>query len=101
MNLAELHKKLISAARNQPPDQRVSYAFEKRIMARLSAAPAPDEWAMWARSFWCGAVACAAITLCIGVWSFTSESDADAAGNFSHDLEQTILASADDGDNAW
>jgi hypothetical protein len=101
MNLAELHKKLIAAARNPPPDDRVPYAFEKRIMARLSAAPVADEWAMWVRSFWCGAAACAAIALCIGVWSFAPESDADAAGNFSQDLEQTILASADDGDNVW
>jgi len=101
MNLAELHKKLIAAARKQPLDDRVPYSFEKRIMARLSAVPKPDDWAMWVRSLWCGAGACAAIALCIGIWSFTPEGDADAAGNFSHDLEQTILASADDGDNAW
>ena len=36
MNLAELERKLIAAARANPPSDRVPYAFEKRIMARLA-----------------------------------------------------------------
>ena len=39
MNLAELERKLIAAARANPPSDRVPYAFEKRIMARLAARP--------------------------------------------------------------
>ena len=101
MNLAELQKKLIAAARKNSPGDQVPYAFEKRIMARLAAAPRPDEWALWARALWCGAGACAAIALFISAWSFGPLSDAESATNFSQDLEQTILASADDGDSAW
>ena len=43
MNLAELERKLIAAARANPPSDRVPYAFEKRIMARL-AARSPCRW---------------------------------------------------------
>ena len=35
MNLAELETKLIAAARCHPPGDRVPYAFEQRVMARL------------------------------------------------------------------
>jgi hypothetical protein len=101
MNLAELHKKLIASARSHPPDDAVPYCFEQRIMARLKALPKPDEWALWARSLWCGAGACVAIALCIGIWSFSSEREVDVAGTFSHAVEQTILASAGEGDAAW
>ena len=36
MNLDNLHNKLITAARATPADDRVPYAFEKRVMARLA-----------------------------------------------------------------
>ena len=52
MNLAELERKLIAAARANPPSDRVPYAFEKRIMARLAAWPVADSWALWARALW-------------------------------------------------
>src|SRR5215207_8196437 len=100
MNLVQLHQKLIGAARNNPPGDQVPYGFEKRIMAGLKIAPCLDEWAMWARAFWCGAGVCAAITLSFCVWSSIPAVDSDSVASFSHDLEQTILASADDGDAA-
>jgi len=37
MNLAELQKKLIAAARTEVLDDRVAYAFEKRITALLAS----------------------------------------------------------------
>lgn len=101
MNLAELHKKLIAVARQTPSDDRVPYAFEQRVMARLTAVPMPDEWLLWARSLWCGAAACLIIAVSIGAWSYSGESETDVAGSFSHDIEQTILASADEGDATW
>lgn len=101
MNLAELQKKLIGAARKSPPSAEVPYAFEKRIMARLSATPRPDEWALWTRALWYGAAACTAVALFMSAWSITSASDSDLASNFSQDLEQTILESANDEDSAW
>ena len=52
MNLFELKKKLLAAARRNPPSDRVPYAFEKRIMAHLAAQPLLDAWAFWVRGFW-------------------------------------------------
>jgi len=100
MNLAELQKKLIAAARKNPPDDHVPYAFEKRIMARLSAAPKADEWGYLARALWCGAAVCTAVAIATSVWSFEPASDEGELA-FSQDLEQTILASPDDLENAW
>src|SRR5215813_7224888 len=102
MNLDALRQRLLAAARKNPPSDRVPYAFEKRIMARLTSARAsrPDEWLAWARALWYGAAVCVAVTLLVGVWSFASAStpDPDAALSFSQDLEQTIFDSVDEGD---
>ena len=101
MNLAELHKRLIGAARRNPPGEQVPYGFEQRIMARLRAAAPLDEWILWARALWCGAGVCAVITLSLCLWSFAPEADLDSGASFSQDLEQTILASAEDGNATW
>ena len=100
MNLAELQKKLIVAARKHPPEDRVPYAFEKRIMARLSKAPKADEWGYLARALWCGAAVCTAVAVATSVWSFEPASD-DSMLAFSQDLEQTILTSPDDLETVW
>ena len=63
MNIAELHKKLLAAARANPPGDRVPYAFEKRVMALLAARAAIDPLAMWVRGLWRAAVSCAVIAL--------------------------------------
>ena len=60
MNLADLERKLIAAARRLPPSEAVPYAFEKRIMAHLRARPALDEWSLWARALWRAAAPCVA-----------------------------------------
>jgi hypothetical protein len=101
MNWVQLKNKLIAAARNNPPSEHVPYAFEKRIMARLMAAPRADEWRAWARALWFGAGACTAVALLISVWTVVLPGDSDSALSSSQDLEETILASADDPDGAW
>jgi hypothetical protein len=100
MNLAELQKKLIAAARAHPPEDRVPYAFEKRIMAQLGKAPKTDEWGYLARALWCGAAVCTAVAIATSVWSFEPATD-DSVLAFSQDLEQTILASPDDLETVW
>ena len=103
MNLAQLEQKLIAAARANPPSERVPYAFEKRILARLAARPAVDDWAMWARALWRAAAPCVAITLLLGAWSFFSQGSAPV-NDLSQDLEQTLLAAVDQdqpADSAW
>jgi hypothetical protein len=97
MNLAELEQKLIAAARSNPPDDRVPYAFEKRITARI-AARAADHWQFWTRGLWRAAVSCVAVALVCGAVSFFTPAAADNSSDLSQDFENTLLASVDAGD---
>ena len=104
MNLAELERKLIAAARANPPSERVPYAFEKRIMARLAARPVPDNWALWARALWRAVAPCVAIMLLLGAWSFVASQGSPPANDLSQELERTLLAAVDQdqpADSAW
>ena len=62
MNVTELHRKLIAAARSNPPSDKVPFAFEKRVIAHLTSAHVTDLWAAWAAALWRAAVPCVAIT---------------------------------------
>ena len=96
MKLDELQRKLIAAARADKPADRVPYAFEKRIMARLAARPVADVWAFWSRSLWRAAAPCVAITLVLGAWAwFGQNNSGSTTEEFSQDFEQTMLASVD------
>ena len=99
MNITELQKKLIRAARAEQPSERVPYAFEKRIMAHLKTLPVMDGWAFWGKWMWRAAAPCVALTLMLGVWSFYTN---DAGGNeLSHlSLENTVLAAVDNSADA-
>ena len=95
MNRADLEQKLVAAARANPPSDRVPYAFEKRIMARLAARPVMDDCALWARALWRAAAPCAAIMLLLGAWSFYAPPSNAPVGDLSQQLEQTLLAAVD------
>jgi len=103
MNLEQLQHKLLVVARANPPADRVTYAFEKRVLARLKDSPAFDPSALWARALWRAAAPCVALTFLLGVWSFIGSSD--TAGNdgeeFSQHFEQTMLAAVDDLEEIW
>jgi hypothetical protein len=98
MNLPELQKKLTAAARLQPPDDRVPYAFEKRIMALIAERTETARRIFWARGLWRGAVSCLALALICGALSLLVEEASDNNGDLSQDLENTLLASADNND---
>jgi hypothetical protein len=97
MNIAELRKKLLAAARANPPGDHVPYAFEKRITALL-AARAADPLALWVRGLWRAAVACVAIALLLGVWAFSHSTVLARADDLSQNFENTLLASVDQND---
>ena len=99
MNLPELQKKLLAAARRNPPGEQVPHAFEKRIMARLAARPRPGEWLAWSRALWLGAAACTAIALLTSVWALPAPDD--NRSSFSEGVEHSIMAFSDEFDNAW
>ena len=104
MNLAQLERKLIAAARANPPSSRVPYAFEQRIMAQLAARPAFDDCALWGRALWRAAAPCVAIMLLLGAWSLFDLQGSTPTNDLSQQLEQTLLASVDQdqpADSAW
>jgi hypothetical protein len=97
MNLAELEKKLIAAARLNPPHDGVPYAFEKRISA-LIVARAADHLGFWTRGLWRAAVSCVAVAVVCGAFSLFMPEVADNGNDLSQDFENTLLASVDQGD---
>ena len=100
MNLAELQSKLIAAARLNPPDERVPYAFEKRITALIAARAGVDHWVFWTRGLWRAAAACVAVAVVFGAVSLVTPAPPDNGGDLSQDFENTLLASADLPDNS-
>jgi hypothetical protein len=100
MNLAELQRKLLAAARANPPSDAVPYAFSKRIMARLKTAPVLDGWALWARALWRAAAPCVAIMLLLSAWAFFKPRDNST--DLSQQFDKTMLAALDqDSDSVW
>jgi hypothetical protein len=101
MNLAELQKKLIAAARTQVLDERVPYAFEKRVTALLASRVAAENMNLWVRGLWRAAVSCIAITLLFGAWAVLNPATTTATSDdLSQNFESTLLASVDQSDQA-
>ena len=100
MNLPELHKKLIAAARLNAPDERVPYAFEKRITALIAARAGADRWVFWAHGLWRAAASCVAVAVVFGAVSLLVPATPDSGSDLSQDFENTLLASADLPDNS-
>jgi anti-sigma-K factor RskA len=104
MNLVELQNKLLAAARANPPSDRVPFAFEQRIMARLKAQPALDECALWARALWRAAAPCVALTLMLAGWAAFTPARHMPSTDLSQEIENTVLAAVDQeppADSTW
>ena len=100
MNLDQLKRKLIVAARAAPPSDHVPFAFEKRIMAHLQKYPVSDGWAMWGQALWRATAPCVAVMLLLGVWTFYS-TRSSASTDLSQALEKTMLAAVDQNGETW
>ena len=100
MNIVELQRKLLAAARANPPGDRVPYAFEKRVMALIAARTAADPLALWVRGLWRAAVSCMAIALLLGAWAFFNPTASTNADDLSQNFENTLLAFVDQSDQA-
>jgi hypothetical protein len=86
-------RKLIQAARAVPPDARVPYAFEKRIMARLEGLKPQDSWALWGQALWRGAVFCLTLAVLLVVGSmFLPARNADT---LTQAVQSTVFAAVD------
>ncbi len=95
MNLAELQKKLLAAARATPPSAHVPYAFEKRVMARLALKPAADIMAIWNRTLWQAAAPCMAIVLLLGVWTCVAQHNEPSRQSLAAELEDSLYLAFD------
>jgi anti-sigma-K factor RskA len=98
MNITELHKKLIAAARAQPPSDRVPYAFEKRIMAHLNAPLPVDQWALWGRALWRAAAPCVAVAAVLAICAVILP---ESGPSLSQDLENTVYSQVDHISDGW
>ncbi|HEV2319821.1 MAG TPA: hypothetical protein VGV18_08735 [Verrucomicrobiae bacterium] len=97
MNVTEFERKLIAAARASAPDDRVPYAFEKRIIALLAGMIPTDNAALWVRGLWQAAASCVAVAVLCAAWAFFNPST-NSGDDLSQNLETTLLASLDQGD---
>jgi len=100
MNLAELQKKLIAVARTEVLDDRVPYAFEKRLSALLASRVAPQNLDLWVRGLWRSAISCVAVAMLCGAWTFFTPATSASSDDLSQNLETTLLSSVDQNDQA-
>jgi hypothetical protein len=101
MNREVLRKKLLSTARASSPSDQVPYAFEKRIMARLSERPVFDLTAAWARGLWQAAAPCAILAIALGIWALSgttapATTATTATYDFAQHFENTMLAAVEE-----
>ena len=61
---------MLAMTREIPADDRVPYAFEKRIMAHIKEAPetSANLWELWGHSLWRAVVPCLAVMVLVAVW---------------------------------
>ncbi|HSH94538.1 MAG TPA: hypothetical protein VK968_10370 [Roseimicrobium sp.] len=101
MNTGNIQNKLIQAAKNNPPSDHVPYAFEKRIMHRISALPKVDAWSLWGQGLWRAVAPCFAIMVLIFAWSTLVQKPTPAPELVASDFESTVLAPLDGMKDTW
>jgi hypothetical protein len=84
-------EEFVALARELPVNERTPYAFEKRIMARISGTPVADTFSEWAHLLWRAMAPCVGIMLLVAAVSLASMAS-DPSGDESADLETTVFA---------
>lgn len=101
MNLDQLERKLLSAAQRTPPDERVPYAFEQRIMTRLRGRPVTDRWSEWATGLWRAAVPCLTVTVILGLWALGPGNLSGSDFSPETDIETALYSVVNTATEAW
>ncbi len=101
MKWTALEAKLIKAARASLVEDRVPYAFEKRIMARVAALAPVDPLGLWARALWRAAIPCIGIALLLGLWSLWPADSSTSRADFPVEFESAVLLAADQSQSSW
>ena len=76
----------------EPPSDRVPFAFEKRVMARLAAREFNDFWASLGALLWRAVIPCFALTIIVGASSIAFSSRPEDLGA---QLDAVLLADLD------
>jgi hypothetical protein len=92
MNLDNLQRKLLAAARAARPSEQVPYAFEKRIMARLAESTGVDLLSAWGVALWRAAVGCVGIVLLSAAFSLWANHH--QTKDLSQEFEIAVFAGA-------
>lgn len=95
MDLEQLQQRLMAAAKANPPSDQVPYAFEKRIMARLTAPLHVDEWALCGRWLWRAVAPCMSVMAALGVWVLATMHPEPESQNLELAIENTLLSGDD------
>jgi hypothetical protein len=90
MDLVELQKRLVAAARGKSPSDAVPYAFAKRIMAHVGTLRRTDPMELWGRALWRAAAPCLVIMLLLGAWVLLSPGSR-TTGDLSQEFDYTVL----------
>ncbi|HAB19816.1 MAG TPA: hypothetical protein PLX89_13960 [Verrucomicrobiota bacterium] len=100
MKLDSLLNTLLTAARQETPSDRVPYAFEHRVMARLRESSPVDSLAAWTAGLWRAAFPSLAIAgLLVGADVLIPDRERDVAANDT--LEVALVSSADPTPDLW
>ncbi|MBN2506398.1 MAG: hypothetical protein JXQ71_06860 [Verrucomicrobia bacterium] len=94
MNWERIIDELLAAARSEPANGRVPYAFERRILARLAGAPPADAWALWGRALWRSAALCLAVMTASGLWWIWPAPHLSRPLDFSQEFQHAVFAQA-------
>ena len=84
-------EEFVKLARQMAAEERVPYAFEKRVMANLEA-PVIDPLAQWAKGLWRAVAPCLGIMAVTAAVCFSQAGEPQAATNLDLDLENAVLA---------
>ena len=98
MNLVELQRKLVAAARANRPSDHVPYAFEKRVTALLASRVPAHRLDAWVHGLWRAAVSCVVIAIVCGALAAYTASPAASSTDLSQDIDNVLLASVDQTD---
>ena len=95
-NFNILERRLIAAARKDPPPSQVPLAFEKRIMARIGSSLPFSPWVLWCAPLWRAAISCVAITLLCGLWCLVCAPKTERSESFSQAFEGAVFSTVND-----
>ena len=102
MELDELNRRLIAAARANPPSDMVPLAFEKRIMAGLRSRPGPDAWDLWTAVLWRAVAPCLGLTLLLSTWAWLYPASQDInLDSVDSEVENHLLAAFHNPEENW